>query len=501
MQENNVMKVAHVINLPTLNIKAQLNMNIDSNTHIKQVLNIETCLVEAQIEPLFNKAVVKGKIGTKVLYIDTDNMYSTMSDAINFSETITSENISADCEININNSQFIADFDYDNQSIKINIDGAIDCFCNLNAGFNAFNQTNQSLIAKKSVLQACNCVQKLNKNVNYDCDFKVDAKLNKILSCDSKVIIEDSKCYDGYIVVSGEILNTIMYETENEGLNFIKILNNSTPFKVEVEANSCDSECIADLSAYIDMNKTEIKLDIDSSSNIAFEFCIVVGGYVYKNVNMDIVEDLYSLENEIEIVNNNHSICKKLPYLKVSESVDTEITLADELNIDEILGMVNISANITQHTIKENMLVVEGVINGNLLYIDENKAIRNLPTQLPYSVNIKQEFNNDICAVHLDIVPTNCKCKIKRGNTLMVDYEVCITGNIYEQVQVNLIENVKYGKVINYGDIAFQIFVAHPNETKWQLCKRIHITEEQLTEFNKENPATYLGGEKIIVYR
>ena len=40
MEESNKIKISHIINLPTLNIKSQLNMNIDSNTHIKQVLNI-----------------------------------------------------------------------------------------------------------------------------------------------------------------------------------------------------------------------------------------------------------------------------------------------------------------------------------------------------------------------------------------------------------------------------------------------------------------------------
>lgn len=502
MEETNKIKVANVINLPTLNIKSQLNMNIDSNTHIKQVLNIETCLMDTQIEPLFNKATIKGKIGIKVVYIDIDNMYNTLSDAINFSESINSENISADCEININNSQFIAEFEHDDNNLKINIDGNIDCFCAINTGINAFNQTNDSLITKKSILQTCNCIQQINKSVNYDFDFKIDSKINKILSCDSKIIIDDSKCYDGYIVITGEIFNTIIYEVENDGFNSIKIANNSTPFKSEIEANLADNECVTDLSAYIDMNKTEIKTDIgDNSTSIAFEYCIIVTGYIYKNINIDVVNDLYSLDNEIEIINASYPICKKLPYFKTNESVDTEITLADELNLDEILSMVNISANVTQYTIKDNSIVIEGVINGNLLYLDENKEIKNLLTQLPYSVNIKQDFNNEICAVHLNVIPTNCKCKIKRGNTLIVDYEICINGNAYERSQINLIENIKYGKVLNYGDIAFQIYLAHPNETKWDLCKRIHISEEQLATFNKENPTTYLGGEKIIVYR
>ena len=54
---------------------------------------------------------------------------------------------------------------------------------------------------------------------------------------------------------------------------------------------------------------------------------------------------------------------------------------------------------------------------------------------------------------------------------------------------------------LNYGDVAFQIYVARANESCWDVCKRLHITPEKLMECNKENPAIYLGGEKIIVYR
>lgn len=502
MEENNKIKVAHIINLPTINIKSRINMSIDSNTHIKQVLNIETCLIDSQIEAMSNKAIVKGSIGIKVIYMDTDNMYNTLADSVNFNETINSENITADCEININNSQFITEFDNDDKKLNITIDGSIECFCNLNARLNSFSQANENLVTKKSVLQACNCIQKINKTTNYDFDFKLGAKINKMLSYDSKIIVEDIKCYDGYLLISGQILNTILYEIDNEHINSIKISNNSTPFKCEVEANLCDNECVGDISAYINLNSTQITTDIsDNNTQFNFEYCIVVNGYIYKTINIDVVDDLYSLDNEVELVRKDYDICKKMPYFKSNENIDAEITLADELNVDEILGMVNTNSSVTQYLIKDNFIVVEGVISGNLLYLDENREIRHLSTQLPYSVNIKQEFNEEVCAVHLAVIPTNCKCKIKRGNTLMVDYELCVTGNAYTKSQVSLIDNIKYGKTFNYGDISFQIYLSHANESCWDLCKRLHITQEKLMEYNKENPATYMGGEKIIVYR
>ncbi|MBO5910432.1 MAG: hypothetical protein J6Q15_02870, partial [Clostridia bacterium] len=294
---------------------------------------------------------------------------------------------------------------------------------------------------------------------------------------------------------------TIIYEMDEE-ITTIKIYNNSTPFKCEIEANNCDNDCVADISAYINLNNTQITTAInDNDTQFNFEYCIVTNGYIYKHTSIDIIEDLYSLENFIEPVINTYNICQKMPYFKSIENIDTEITLADELNVDEILGMVNTSSSIIQHSVKNNGIVVEGVVNGNLLYLDENHEIKHLATQLPYSITIKQELKNEVCGVNLNVVPVNCKCKIKRGNTLMVDYELCISGTIYTQTQASLIDNVKYGKIVDYGDVTFQIYIARANESSWELCKRLHITQEQLMEFNSEAPSTYLGGEKIIVYR
>ena len=83
----------------------------------------------------------------------------------------------------------------------------------------------------------------------------------------------------------------------------------------------------------------------------------------------------------------------------------------------------------------------------------------------------------------------------------MIDYELCIEGTMYSKKQVSLIDNVKTGKTLDYGDTSFQIFIARPNETVWDLCKRLHTTQEKLIEFNNDVPASYLGGEKIIIFR
>ena len=501
MNKNNVIKIANTANLPTLNLKSQLNMNIDSNSPIKQVVNIEACLIESQTESMTGKAIIKGVIGVKVIYVDYDNMFNTLSDSINFTETLNSDKLTNDCQIVITNSQFVTEFYNDEKYLKINLEGNVECFCNLNSDLNCFNNFSNNLVTSKTNLPAWSCAQKVDKSSTYNFGFKLDSKISKVLSCESKLTLDESKCYEGYIVISGQIVNNIICEIDGEP-NSIKLYSNSTPFKCEVEANACDNDCVADLNSYVNMNSTQISTEIEENcTKFDFEYNIATCGYIYKNINLDVVQDAYSLESAVELITGTYDICERVPYIKTSENVDLEVSLADEINIDEILGMINTSASVTQYVIKDNSVLIEGVINGNLLYFDENRDIKYLTTQLPYSISIKQDITNDVCGARLNVVPIACKCKIKRGNTLMVDYEVCISGNIYTKKSVSLIEDIKFGEMFNYNDIAFQIYLARAGESSWELCKRLHITNDQLCEYNKETPTTYAGGEKIIIYR
>lgn len=501
MEKNNEIKIINAFNLPTINTKNQITIAMDANTRIKQVLDIEACLIDWQAEPSVGKIIIKGSVGIKLIYMDSDNIYSTVSENVTFNESVTNDLINSNCNVDICSSQFVAEYESNEQSINISINGSIDCLCVLNGILNTFNALDENVVAKKTILNTQQYIDKVKNSSTYSSNFCIDEKINKMLCFDSKIALDEIKCCNGYIVVSGNIYNTLMYEINND-ICSIKTYRNSIPFKYEIECPNADNDCIADLYAYVNLNNTQITTDInENNSQLSFEYCIETIGNVFKYTNVDIIDDLYSLNNSLEVSKALISTCKKLPYLKACDGVDTEITLADELNIDEIVGIVNTVAIISQTNTKNNFIVVEGVISGNLIYLDENKDTKYLPIQLPYSLNTKHECDEELCAINLHATITNCKGKIRRGNTLIIDCEVCVSGTVYAKTETHLIDDIKLGNPISYDDIAFQVYVAHNNESCWDLCKRLHITQEKLMEYNKENPATYKGGEKVIVYR
>ena len=64
-----------------------------------------------------------------------------------------------------------------------------------------------------------------------------------------------------------------------------------------------------------------------------------------------------------------------------------------------------------------------------------------------------------------------------------------------------MVNNLSIGKALDFSMYDYQIFIAKPDETIWDLSKRIKITPDQLTSYNKNLPPIMTGGEKVIIKR
>ena len=104
MEENqDAIKITYAKNLSKVNFNSTINVNIDSNVNIKTILDIDSYIYDKKVESGNGKAVVSGKLGVKVLYIDTDNITNTITDSQSFSENIADSSITSDCIINLDN--------------------------------------------------------------------------------------------------------------------------------------------------------------------------------------------------------------------------------------------------------------------------------------------------------------------------------------------------------------------------------------------------------------
>ncbi|MBE5741142.1 MAG: DUF3794 domain-containing protein [Clostridiales bacterium] len=501
MEENNV-KIAYAKNLNKLNFNSTISMTIDSNVNIKSILDISSYLFDQRVECGSGKAIVTGKLGLKVLYIDTDNITNTLSDSQSFSETILDNSITSDCYINIANTSIANHILSSDGTLKINCDINIAPILYLNLSIHNNLTAFESMMVKKSELNTNTISNLVDTSFEYTTNIETKDRIAKILYHNAYFSPEKTTANEEYAIVEGKIYSSLIYEaTEGEETVIRQHIDTHT-VKSDVNIAHLPSDCTLDLSFSLDRSREDISTEMeDDTSIITIKHNIKATGVALKEITIDVVDDAYSTENEVELALSNREYTKRILKDTLSEVVSNEITLSDnETAIDDILANLDISPEITNSYIKDETLYIEGIISSNLAYIDENKEYKHKQIESPFIINTKINMST-LHSLHNTITVTDCKTKAKRGTIVELEYSLFISLAIYEKESKEMVDNFTLGKPYDFGAYDYQIFLAKPNETIWELCKRIKISTDDIYQYNKNLPLIMEGGEKVVIKR
>ena len=500
MEEN--VKVTHAKNMNKFNFNLTLSMPVDTNVNIKKILDVNSYMFDQKVECGNGKAILSGKVGVKVLYLDTDNMTNTLSDTTSFSETYLDNSITSDTYINISDLTIVNHILSTDGNLKINCEINISPVVYMNLALSNDIQTSDMLISKKSQISSNSISQFVNTKFEHTVTLETKDTINKVLSSNCYFIPEKTSAENGYAVVEGKMVSCVIYEPSNNEDTLIKEMKEVSSVKCDVEIDGLNKENSLDLSFYLDKSAEEISTELeDDLSVVTIKNLIRVCGAVLKIVTIDVIDDLYSTENEIEATLTNREFTKKAESYSVSETISNEISLSsEEPAIDEVIANLNQNTDITNTYIKDNTIFLEGIVSSNLVFIDENKELKNKQLEVPFVINTKISSVSLSC-VHSHVSIVDSKIKVKRGTNIEVEYTLFINMLVYEKETHEMVDNYKIGKQLDFSKYDFQIFIAKPNETTWDLCKRIKISPNELQNYNKDLPLIMEGGEKIIIKR
>lgn len=503
MEENlDTIKITYAKNLNKLNFSSLISVPINSNVNVKTILNVDSYIFDEKVECGNGKAIITGKLGVKVLYIDTDNISNIVNDSQSFSETFVDESITSDCFINISNASVVGNVLSSDKTLKINCDVNISPTLYLNLALNTSNSSFENMIVKKNEISTNTIACNVDTSFEYATNIETKDNVTKILCYDAYFTPSSLTSYDEYAVVEGKLYSKLLFESASDDESVIKEICDTFNLKSEINIPNITKDCLTDFNFSIDKSKENISTEIEDGNNIiTISHNIKVNGVCIKSISIDLIDDMYSVDNEIEISTSKRDYTKNMQTEFVTDNISGEITLDDnETAIDDIISNININAEITNHYLKDNNLYLEGIISSHIIYIDENKEIKHKPIDLPFVINTKIKLDQLDC-IHSCINILDNKIKVKRGTVIELDYSVSIMINIYQKDTKDIIDNMVIGKPLDYSTVDYQIFIAKPNESVWDLCKRIKISPDDISKYNKNLPLIMEGGEKIVIKR
>ncbi len=500
MEGNSTTKTSLTKNLNKVNFSSSFTLNVDANANIKNILDVESYLYDLKLDTNAGKAQLTGKLGVKVLYIDTDNISNTLTDSQNISESITDASITADSYINASKYSIANTVSNNDGTVKILCDINIAPIMYLSVALPSIDSNFENLIVKKSEISVCALNSVVDSSFNYSVNLETKDDISKILMYKAFFAPESVFSQQGKAVVEGKIFSTLVYETNGEDSE-IKEIADSFNLKTSLDL-PVDEGDILDLSFIVDPSQENITTENDEDGNtITINHHILVSGATIKNVSIDVLDDMYSTENELELTSTKRDYCNLVECSRFNENISGEIAIEDnESAIEKIVSNLNIVPEITNFYIKDGSLIVEGIISSHAVYLDEFKEYKQKQTELPFIINTKIKMEKLDC-VNTDISILDCRTKAKRGTNIELDYVVKISITTYQKQSRDILDNFTLGKALDFSAYDYQIFLAKAGETMWELCKRIKISPDEIVKLNQSLPLIMEGGEKVIIKR
>lgn len=240
-----------------------------------------------------------------------------------------------------------------------------------------------------------------------------------------------------------------------------------------------------------------IKPNSTEERSIYIEAEIEVSCMAYQSKEINIIEDLYSMSEEIKFTKKDIDVVTRRNTIK-------DICIVKEnLRIPELIGNVfdvQTTTNINNTQVRNGKIIYEGSLNLGIL-LEENNGVNLKVVDLPFSFEMNAEGIDDKSIISTDTSIVQNDFVIKDGT---IEITIGIEFNISEHrnKKLSLIEQVETEEVRNCNNYSMVIYFVKKGDTLWKIAKMFKSTVEDIAEINKiENVDKLNVGQQLYIPR
>lgn len=466
-----------------------ININIPTAT---KILGITTTCKFYNYESLSGEVKVSGKFISRILYLNEE--YNMLSEEYisDFMETIEIPLLTPSNRVflfsNVVDCEYSGTTDLDIK-LTLQINGYYIKECSLSL----LDCQEQDIYCKKSNLQIESVSELADTTLETSQSFETKMPLSKILSY-------NSICWINHIYPSQE-----MYQVQGEALTSIIALNEegevfcenfSSTFNTEIP----DSVVNESSNLIVDSNikSTTITLAVVGSRDIIIDLEIGIQGTCITTNEIEYICDAYSIKNEIITNSIKSNIYNNINYSIKKEMISTSISVEENniKNIEFMFPPIIGEAN----AINDFGVFVEGIINCELIYKNQEEQIEKTKTEIPYRINIDSDIKENLCLMP-KVMTTNYYAKMKNNSEIEIYVEVMISVKGVQFKEIKIVDEIEYGEEKEENDIAISLYLSKEGETMWDVAKALSTDENTLMRLNPDISLPLGNGEKILLYR
>ncbi|MBX9138185.1 MULTISPECIES: SPOCS domain-containing protein [unclassified Clostridium] len=483
----------------------------DSHPDVYQILGIEAKATITNKETLADKIMIEGQINYSVMYLSEDESKVTSINSVCLSEKfadyldLNNEEHKVICEVECVIEHIQASIMNER---KIAIDGIRTTRWQLYK-IEEFEFVKE--IDGRDDIQVKRKSEEINQ-IKCEKDIELMGKsmikvtmdkpeIDEILKCSMNLHKKEVKLGDGKIYFGCYCKIEVLCKGKDE--NDVFLLQDDIYLSKEEEAIGVNSEMMT--SNQIDIVNADSIItadDLGENRVINVEFMIKGSIKVISKDVIDVIKDAYSPSKSIELTKKKYEIGL------VGGIVTSELIIKDNLypkDENDKIGCIICATGcpvITDKTVEEDKVKVEGVIKVSVLYktTDDDCKIDMCNGEIPFTSVIDLKGTKPdmvaLCKVHLENLDATIEANtIGVRATLSVLVKVCYKVN--KEWIVDIVEGEEEKEC---KKASVTIYVVNIGDTLWDLAKKYNTTMDSLIEINElEGAESLTQGKKIII--
>lgn len=328
--------------------------------------------------------------------------------------------------------------------------------------------------------------------------------IERMLWTEMKLAGCQAKPLDGQIHLEGTLMVFALYEGGESGM--VQWVEESIPFSGEVEMQGAAADMIPVIGLKLIHRDLEEKPDYDGEMReLSVDAVIELDVRLYEEQELELLQDLYATNREIvldtgeavfdQILTRNFGKCR------VAEKVEME-TDPRVLQICHSSGSVKLDGV----EVRENTLVVDGVLEVKLLYLtDEDARPVQAETRLvPFHYEAEAPGITEDSIWYLEpgleqltaVMAGGGQAELRGVITLDLFVLQPEARQIILQAQVHPVDTEKMKAMP--GIVGYLV---QPGDSLWDVAKRFHTTEKSILEANELPGDAIKAGDCLILVK
>lgn len=437
---------------------------------------------------IYKKEIIEGKVrldgcvNTYVMYQADDENSSIRSLNVNidFTQMIDMSNVMPDMNLETNvklksveckviNGRKVSIKAFVEVNVKVTSNENIDIISNVN--LKDIQMLNKSLSVNSLVGRGTAKVYAKDTLVIDNID-----NLSEIMRADLHILNKDVKISYNKVLAKSDLNVRLLYLTDDNRINSVQ---NVIPVMGFVDIENVSEENIVDTK--YEIKNLIIKPNNVEEHSIYVEVELEVLCEVYKNQEINLIQDLYSPKTSVTFTQ------KQINIMQRRESAQSTCQIREKQTVPEIgankIYDVGVSVEITKQTILNDRILYEGELRLSYIY-NSGGGVDTKNTVIPFNFNV--DFTGVTQTSNID---TNMEIGMQDfiitedGN---IDVKVDINFNVtlVKNAEINIIDDIQEEENRQVNSCSLVIYYVKSGDTLWKIAKKFGSTVDEIARIN-----------------